>query len=142
MHKKFAKYIALFLMLLLTLACFAGCKNKKNVYGAASDFIKVSHPDKPNTNVFSDENYTDKESSAATDKGGNSSGTDTSSVSSADSASSKQEVGGVSGADSQKVSGDSKTDDTVSSGSSVQQNGNSNDIPVASDDQGPVVDVP
>ena len=55
MQKSQIKLVLLLLIAVFAVSCFAGCGNAKDVYGAASDYIKVSHPDKPNTNIFSDE---------------------------------------------------------------------------------------
>lgn len=57
MVKRQIKLFVLLFALVFVMFCFAGCKNSKDVYGAASEFIKVSHPEKPNINVFSDDSY-------------------------------------------------------------------------------------
>lgn len=62
MRKGKLKHFLILLIAVFAFSCFAGCGRAKDVYGAASDYIKVSHPDKPNTNVFSDESADNKDS--------------------------------------------------------------------------------
>ena len=62
--------LSVLLSILFLLFCLVGCKSKKDVYGAASDFIEVSHPETPNKNAFSDDEADD-----TTDKSANSGNT-------------------------------------------------------------------
>lgn len=55
LNKSLFKLTAVLLTVLISFALLSGCKNKKYVYGTNSDFIEVSHPDKPNVNKFSQE---------------------------------------------------------------------------------------
>ena len=49
------KLLVLALISVFAVFCLTGCDYLKDVYGASSDYIKVSHPDRPNVNAFSEE---------------------------------------------------------------------------------------
>ncbi|MBR6902495.1 MAG: hypothetical protein IKN39_01230 [Clostridia bacterium] len=53
LNKSLFKLTAVLLTVLISFTMLSSCKNKKYVYGTTSDFIEVSHPDKPNVNKFS-----------------------------------------------------------------------------------------
>lgn len=53
LNKSLFKFTVVLLTVLISLTLLSGCRNKKYVYGTNSDFIEVSHPDKPNVNKFS-----------------------------------------------------------------------------------------
>lgn len=55
LNKSLFKLTAVLLTVLISITLLSGCNNKKYVYGTNSDFIEVSHPDKPNVNKFSQE---------------------------------------------------------------------------------------
>lgn len=77
MFVKKLKFVALIIAVLLVLSCFAGCKGTNDFNNTASDFIKVYHPATPNTNIFSDDDYTGPDdSSAGTDSSNGTSSTD------------------------------------------------------------------
>ena len=120
MHKRSIKSFALFLIASLMLACFVGCQDGKDVYGAASEFIRVNHPETSSNDAFSDDasdvsqsNSSGNGSSAAT------SSNDASDVSSTDS--------------SESSSGNSSETATSSDSSSVIVNESDKD------DYGPVI---
>lgn len=145
MGKISVKYITFFLVISLLLACVAGCNGNKDVYGAASDFIKVSHPDKPNTNVFSDENYDvsgslSGKSTGSKDKNNSSETTsgDTD-LAGSDKNSGSVVSNGTSGS-SQSSSG-SDSSGTVSGGTSQQNQGGTDGSGVTQPDSGAVLGV-
>lgn len=130
MIKKIIKSVALILMLAVLLFCFSSCKSKKDVYGAASEFIKVSHPDKPNTNAFSDGSY-DNNTSSKSEKSKKSEKN-----SSKDSSTgSTSESGSVS---SESSTNSSQKAEESSSGSSGATDSTS--VKMSSNDYGPVVE--
>ena len=126
--KKF-KFVALIIAVLLVLSCFSGCKGANDFNNTASDFIKVYHPATPNTNIFSDDDYTGPDNSST--------GTDSSS-------------GNSSTTDNSGDSADNPSDDTSSfdpanppengdNSGNNGNNGNLNDTPL-DDDFGPIVE--
>ena len=127
MSKKAIKYILIVFSISVLLICFTGCKsNKKDVYGAASDFIKVSHPEKPNTNVFSDDDYTGDNASSSS----NSSVTSTSDNNSSSSQISASDSVAASSGDSNSTDNTENNNNTDNLKPSVE--------PIKGD-QGPVV---
>lgn len=128
MRKRSLKSVALFLAVLLMFSCFVGCKNDKDVYGAASEFIKVNHPETPD-NAFSDDGYV---------------GSGTTSSKNNSSASSDASGGGSSGGSSTDASDVSDVSDVSGGGSSKTSTSSDTgliDTPIDGD-YGPVVIIP
>ena len=140
MHKVQLKLLVVLLVSALAVSCFAGCSNTKDVYGAASDYIKVSHPDKPNKNAFSEEEDVDspsKDNSVS----GNSDASDTS-ADKAQSSDKSNSNDNTSTAENTS-SGDGVIDNS-SSGETVTVEGNGSDLQditydPSGGDYGPVV---
>lgn len=130
MFKRQIRLIALALTALLVLSCFAGCKKGKDVYGAASEFVKTGSQDKTETTESSDDNgnvesgqKTSKTDSSASDK------TQSSDQSSASSANSPSKTDSSAGEDNGSSSGVS----------SENNNEDGNTVSTPQGDYGPVV---
>ena len=83
MFKNRIRLIAVALIVLFAFSCFAGCKKGKDVYGAASEFVKTSSEEKQETETSRDNDNggSGKQSSDAAVPGNdNSSGTENSSA--------------------------------------------------------------
>ena len=129
MLKRSIKSVALLSAVLLMFVCFAGCKKDKDVYGAASEFIKVNHPETQNKNIFSDDDYTGSDSTSSQDNSSVASG------GSSDASGNDTSSGSATG--SSDVSGGGSSETVTSSGSGASMN----DKPIDGD-FGPVVAIP
>lgn len=128
------KLLILALVSVFAVSCLAGCNNEKDVFGAASEYIKVSHPDKPVKNAFSDEEEdgAEKSGDSASDSdsknGDSKSGTSSDATSASDSASSDKNsdktASSNEGSNGGKTSSESGNNDNSSAASSVTVKGN------------------
>ena len=120
MRKGKLKHLLILLIAVFAFSCFAGCGMAKDVYGAASDYIKVSHPDKPNTNVFSDESADDKDSDkTSSDKQGSNDASSKAADSSGSGTSSKKGEKGDKADNSSAGENQSGEDETGNSGDTI-----------------------
>lgn len=119
------KSAVMIIAVMFMLTFFAGCGEVEDYYGAASDYIEVSHPDP----VEQDGGTVDIDTPSDTDKGGSgvipSPGDDSS------------EPGGT-----VDTPGDNPVDVDTPSGDTPSGGSNINDKPIVGDDQGRAVDVP
>ena len=120
------KSAVMIISVMFVLSFFAGCGEVEDYYGAASDYIEVSHPDTDTADVGNDS--VDINTPSGTDSG------DTAVTPAPDGSSSETGVTDDTAQDDQQ---DQDTQPSEPSGKS-----DINDKPIVDDDQGRVVDVP